>query len=63
MDNLPGYPDGLTDGSEGTYWLSLVTLNSPALEASLKSRFVIAFGCTPNLGQCLSVLSPCTSQK
>ena len=39
MDNLPGYPDGLTEGSEGSYWLSLVTLNSPALELFLKSRY------------------------
>lgn len=38
VDDLPGYPDGLTEGSEGTYWLSLVTLNSPALELFLKSR-------------------------
>ncbi len=48
MDNLPGYPDGLTEGSEGTYWLSLVTLNSPALEAFLKSRFVAALVLSPS---------------
>ena len=40
MDNLPGYPDGITKGSEGTYWLSLVTLKSPALEFMLNSRYV-----------------------
>ena len=38
VDNLPGYPDGITNGSEGTYWLSLVSLNSPALETMLKTR-------------------------
>ena len=39
VDNLPGYPDGLTQGSQETYWLSLVTLKAPALEFFLKSRY------------------------
>lgn len=52
VEGLPGYPDGLTEGSEGTYWLSLVSLKNPALAAFMRYR--------SGSGQAVTNTSRCT---
>jgi ribose transport system permease protein len=36
LDNLPGYPDNINRGSDGTYWLALLGMRSPALDVALR---------------------------
>jgi ribose transport system permease protein len=36
LDNLPGYPDNINRASDGTYWLALMGMRTPALEVALK---------------------------
>lgn len=33
IDNLPGFPDGISTGAEGIFWLTLVSPRKPVLEA------------------------------
>jgi sugar lactone lactonase YvrE len=33
IDNLPGFPDGISTGADGIFWLALVSPRKPALEA------------------------------
>lgn len=40
MERAPGYPDGLTNGKGGSFWLSLVTLESKLLQSWMNSRFL-----------------------
>jgi len=41
MERAPGYPDGLTNGKGGSFWLSLVTLESKLLQSWMNSRCVL----------------------
>lgn len=36
IDNLPGYPDNINRASDGTYWLALMGMRSPALDLALR---------------------------
>jgi len=36
LDNLPGYPDNINRASDGTYWLALLGMRSPALDVALR---------------------------
>ncbi|OJX75145.1 MAG: ABC transporter permease [Mesorhizobium sp. 65-26] len=36
LDNLPGQPDNINRASDGTYWLALCAMRSPANDLSLK---------------------------
>ncbi|WP_417267635.1 ABC transporter permease [Celeribacter baekdonensis] len=36
LDNLPGYPDNINIASDGTYWLALAGMRSPALDLAWK---------------------------
>jgi len=36
IDNLPGYPDNINIASDGTYWLALAGMRSPALDLAWK---------------------------
>jgi sugar lactone lactonase YvrE len=40
IDNLPGFPDGISSNGEGTYWLALIAPRSPDLDAMLPNPFV-----------------------
>jgi hypothetical protein len=40
LERTPGYPDGVTNGSNETYWISLVTLNSRLIQSWMSSRSV-----------------------
>lgn len=40
LERTPGYPDGVTNGSNETYWISLVTLNSRLIQSWMSSRFL-----------------------
>ena len=35
IDNLPGYPDGISSNGKDTFWLALVTIRNPDFEALL----------------------------
>ena len=36
IDNLPGYPDNINRASDGTYWLALMGMRTPALDLALE---------------------------
>ncbi|WP_454746692.1 ABC transporter permease [Ciceribacter selenitireducens] len=36
LGNLPGYPDNINRASDGTYWLALMGMRSPALDLALR---------------------------
>ncbi|POF29117.1 ABC transporter permease [Roseibium marinum] len=36
VENLPGYPDNINRASDGTYWLALMGMRSPALDLALR---------------------------
>lgn len=36
IDNLPGLPDNINRASDGTYWLAMVGMRSPALDLALR---------------------------
>ena len=36
IENLPGYPDNINRASDGTYWLALMGMRSPALDLALR---------------------------
>jgi ribose transport system permease protein len=36
IDNLPGYPDNINRASDGTYWMALMGMRSPALDLALR---------------------------
>jgi sugar lactone lactonase YvrE len=36
LGNLPGYPDNINRASDGTYWLALVGMRSPAVDLALQ---------------------------
>ncbi len=36
IDNLPGMPDNINRASDGTYWLAMVGMRSPALDLALR---------------------------
>lgn len=36
MDRLPGYPDNINRASDGTYWLALLGMRTPALDLALQ---------------------------
>jgi ribose transport system permease protein len=36
LDKLPGYPDNINRASDGTYWVALMGMRSPALDVALR---------------------------
>jgi sugar lactone lactonase YvrE len=40
IDNLPGYPDGISTGADGIFWLTLVSPRKPVLEALMPWPFL-----------------------
>jgi ribose transport system permease protein len=36
VDRLPGYPDNINRASDGTYWVALMGMRSPALDVALR---------------------------
>lgn len=38
LHRLPGYPDGIVKGTNGTFWISIVNMKQPALQLLLYSR-------------------------
>jgi ribose transport system permease protein len=36
VENLPGYPDNINRASDGTYWMALLGMRSPALDLALR---------------------------
>ncbi len=36
LDKLPGYPDNINRASDGTYWVAIMGMRSPALDLALK---------------------------
>jgi simple sugar transport system permease protein/ribose transport system permease protein len=36
IEGLPGYPDNINRASDGTYWLALMGMRTPALDLSLQ---------------------------
>lgn len=38
FEDPPGYPDGITAASDGTFWLAVISPRQPALESVLGSR-------------------------
>lgn len=36
IENLPGYPDNINRASDGTYWMALMGMRSPALDLALR---------------------------
>lgn len=36
VENLPGYPDNINRASDGTYWMALMGMRSPALDLALR---------------------------
>lgn len=40
IDNLPGFPDGISTGAEGIFWLTLVSPRKPLLEALMPWPFL-----------------------
>lgn len=40
VDKLPGYPDGLRRGPDGSFWIAIVVARQPTLELLLYSRSV-----------------------
>jgi ribose transport system permease protein len=36
VDQLPGYPDNINRASDGTYWVALMGMRSPALDVALR---------------------------
>jgi len=36
ISDLPGYPDNINRASDGTYWLALVGIRTPAFDLALK---------------------------
>lgn len=41
LDNLPGYPDGISKGSNGIYWVTLISPRKPILEQFMNEPMVI----------------------
>ena len=39
IDNLPGYPDGISQGSNGIFWLTLISPRKPALDKLMTLPF------------------------
>jgi sugar lactone lactonase YvrE len=40
IDNLPGFPDGISSNGRGTFWLALVNRRDPTLDALLPHPFL-----------------------
>ena len=40
IDNLPGFPDGITSNRKDTFWLAIVSPRSPSLDALLPRPFM-----------------------
>ena len=40
IDNLPGFPDGISSDGKGTFWLALVTPRDPNVDAILPRPFL-----------------------
>ena len=40
IDNLPGFPDGISTGADGIFWLTLVSPRKPMLEALMPWPFL-----------------------
>lgn len=40
MDNLPGFPDGISRGSNGVFWLTLISPRDPQLDGIMDKPFV-----------------------
>jgi len=40
IDNLPGFPDGVSAGSGGVYWLALASTRKPSLDALMPRPFL-----------------------
>lgn len=40
IDNLPGFPDGISTGADGIFWLTLVSPRKPAIEALMPWPFL-----------------------
>jgi len=41
LDNLPGYPDGISRGSNGIFWLTLISPRKPLLEKYMSQPLVL----------------------
>ena len=37
IDNLPGYPDNINRASDGSYWLAMVGIRSPAFDLAMRN--------------------------
>ncbi|MEL7530742.1 MAG: SMP-30/gluconolactonase/LRE family protein [Bacteroidota bacterium] len=40
IDNLPGFPDGISTGKHGVFWVALANPRNPTLDALLPSPFI-----------------------
>ncbi len=40
IDNLPGFPDGISSGEEGIFWLTLISPRKPAMDAVMDKPFL-----------------------
>jgi sugar lactone lactonase YvrE len=40
IDNLPGFPDGVSTGSNGIYWVAIVSPRDPGVDSLLPSPFL-----------------------
>ena len=40
IDNLPGFPDGISTGKRGVFWIAIANPRNPALDALLPNSFV-----------------------
>ncbi len=40
IDNLPGFPDGVSRGSDGVFWLTLISPRDPQLDGIMDKPFV-----------------------
>lgn len=45
IDNLPGFPDGISRGSDGIFWLTLISLRDPQLDGIMDKPFVRKIVC------------------
>ena len=41
LNHLPGYPDGISRGSNGIYWMTLISPRKPILEGFMNQPLVI----------------------
>jgi sugar lactone lactonase YvrE len=39
IDNLPGFPDGVSQGADGMFWVAIVSPRNPTLDAMMPSPF------------------------